>query len=243
MTAQLRSELLKLRTTRTTALLALGAAGLTLFAIGVEGIAPSATELAQEDTQRKVLSAVTSGVLFATLAGLIAVTTEFRYGTIRPTLLVEPRRRVLAAAKLTAAALTGAAFGALSVGLAFGGGLALLAVRGVGFAVSTSHTLELALGTVAVATLSAVVGAAVGALIRNQTGAILALISYAFVVDAVLFAALPSAGRFLPGKAGDALLGRPVDDLLAPGAGAAVLALWTVAFVAAAVLRTARSDV
>jgi ABC-2 type transport system permease protein len=243
MTAQLRSELLKLRTTRTTALLALGAAGLTLFAICVEGISPATGKLAQEQTQRELLSAVTSGVLFATFAGLIAVTSEFRYGTIRPTLLIEPRRRVVLGAKLAAAALAGIAIGAVSVAVAFGGGSAILAVRGVGFAVSGPHSLELGLGAVAVATLSAMIGATVGALIRNQSGAILALVIYAFVVDAVLFAAVPSIGRFLPGKAGDALLGRPVDNLLAPGAGAIVLALWAIAFVVAASIRIGRNDI
>jgi ABC-type transport system involved in multi-copper enzyme maturation permease subunit len=243
MTAQLRSELLKLRTTRTTVLLLLGAVGLTLFATCVEGISPATGKLAHEQTQREMLSAVTSGVLFATFAGLLAVTSEFRYGTIRPTLLIEPRRNVVLSAKLCAAALAGFVIAAVTAAVAFGGGLVLLAVRGVDYTVSAPHTLELVLGSVAAATLSAVIGAMVGTLIRNQSSAILALVVYAFVVDAVLFAAVPSAGRFLPGKAGDALLGRPVDHLLAPGAGAVVLALWAAAFVTAAVLRFARSDV
>ena len=52
MTAQLRSQLLKLRTTRTTALLLLGAVGLTLFATCVEGISPATGKLAHEQTQR-----------------------------------------------------------------------------------------------------------------------------------------------------------------------------------------------
>ena len=86
-------------------------------------------------------------------------------------------------------------------------------------------------------------GVAVGTLIRNQVGAIVALVAYAFLVDAVLFAAVPSVGRYLPGKAGDALAGRPVEHLLAPGAGAAVLVAWTLAFVAAATVRDERSDV
>lgn len=87
------------------------------------------------------------------------------------------------------------------------------------------------------------VGAAVGMLIRNQAGAIVAVAAYALVVDAVLFAAAPSVGRYLPGKAGDALAGLPDEHLLAPGVGAALLLAWTVAFVVAATLRNDRSDV
>ena len=63
------------------------------------------------------------------------------------------------------------------------------------------------------------------------------------LIDAVIFAAAPSVGRYLPGKAGDALAGRPDELLLAPAAGAAVLVLWTLAFVVAATVRGDRSDV
>ena len=87
------------------------------------------------------------------------------------------------------------------------------------------------------------IGVAVGTLIRNQAGAIVALAAYALLVDAVLFAAVPSVGRYLPGKAGDALAGRPDELLLAPGLGAAVLIAWALAFLAAATVRNDRSDV
>ena len=59
----------------------------------------------------------------------------------------------------------------------------------------------------------------------------------------MLFAAVPSVGRYLPGKAGDALAGRPDELLLAPAAGAAVLIAWGLAFLVAATVRNDRSDV
>ena len=51
MIAQLRSELLKQRTTRTVGLLLLAATGLTLLGVFVEGISSTLAELAQEDQQ------------------------------------------------------------------------------------------------------------------------------------------------------------------------------------------------
>lgn len=244
MTAQLRSELLKLRTTPTMPMLLLAAAGLTLLGVAVEGLSPSEAELAREDPQRLVFGAGSSGaVLFATLAGLIAVTSEFRYGTIRPTLLFEPRRRVVLAAKLAVAALMGVLFAVVCLVLSFGAAPAVLAARGVDVTLSAPAALGLAAGTLACSSLSALLGVALGTLIRNQAGAIVALLAYSFAVDAVLFAAAPAIGRFLPGKAGDALAGRPVDELLAPGPGAAALIAWTVAFIVAAVVRNQRSDV
>jgi hypothetical protein len=240
---QLRSELLKLRTTTTMALLLLCAVALAVFGVCSEGLSPGLAKLAQEDTQRSMFSGGTSGVFFATLAGVIVVTSEFRYGTIRSTLLVEPRRRLVLAAKLAAGAIAGFVFVVACVGASFAAGLTILAVRGVDVALSGPHALTLVFGTIAAGALSAMLGVAVGALIRNQTGAILAVAAYAFLVDAVLFAAAPSVGRFLPGKSGDALAGLPKDLLLSPVLGGAMLVAWTVAFVAAAGVRNDRSDV
>lgn len=243
MTHQVRSELLKLRTTSTTAVLLLAAAGLTLLAVALEGLPPGITELRQEATQRDMFSAVTSAVLFATFAGVIAVTSEFRYGTIRPTLLIEPNRRMVLWAKLAVAAMTGVAFAVVCEGVAFGAGMALLAVRGADMALSDTHALTFVIGTIGAGALSAMLGVAVGMLIRNQAGAIVAVVAYSIAVDATLFASVPAAGRWLPGKAGDALVGLPKDHLLAPATGALVLLAWTLVFVVAATLRGDRTDV
>ena len=241
---QLVSELRKLRTTRMVAVFLLVAVGLTLLSAFAEGLSPTLDELAEEDQQRMLIGgAATNAVLLATFVGLLAVTNEFRYGTIRPTLLFEPRRRVVLAAKLAAAALVGILFAVVCVALAFGAGLAILAARDVDLALTGGHALVLVCGPVAASALSAMLGVTVGALIRNQLGAIVALAAYSLAVESVLFLAFPTVGRLLPGQAGNALAGLPDEDLLAPGVGAAVVVAWTLAFAAAAVARTERSDV
>ena len=103
--------------------------------------------------------------------------------------------------------------------------------------------MSLVFGTIVVSALSGMLGVAIGALIRNQVGAIVALVAYALLVDATLFAAAPSLGRYLPGKAGDALAGQLVDHLLEPAVAAPVLVAWTLVFLLAATLRMDRSDV
>ena len=243
MTAQLRSELLKLRTTTAAVLTLLAAVSLTALGVLIEGLSSTAEELAPEAQQRTMLGGGSVVVFFATLAGVLLVTGEFRYGTIRPTLLCEPRRRVVLTAKLTAAALTAVVFAAACLALSLGAGLAILAIRDVDLALTGAEMLLLVAGTVVASALGGALGVSVGALIRNQVGAIVALVAYAFVVDAGLFAAVPSAGRYLPGKAGDALSGQSVEHLLAPAGAAAVLAAWTFAFVVAATVRTKRTDV
>jgi ABC-2 type transport system permease protein len=243
MTHQLRSELLKLRTTRTVAVLLLTAAALTLLGVCVEGLSRTAHALATEHAQRALFSAAGSSVvLFSCFVGLISVTSEFRYGTIHPTLIFEPRRRVVLGAKLLAAALTGILVAVVCIAVSFGSGRALLAGRNVEVSLTAAHTLGLVFGPIAASAAGAMLGVAIGTLIRNQVGAIVTVTAYAFAIDAVLFTAVPSAGRFLPGKAGDALSGLPTAHLLTPALGAAVLAAWTLAFSAVAIVRNDHSD-
>jgi ABC-type transport system involved in multi-copper enzyme maturation permease subunit len=244
MIEQLRSELRKLRTTRTVAVLLLVAVALALLGIIAPGLSDTLDELATEDTQRTLIgSAATNAVFFATFVGVLVVTTEFRYGTIRPTLVFEPRRRVVLGAKLAAAALAGIVFAVVCVVVSFCAGLGLLAARNVDVALTGAHVLEIVLGTIAASALIAMLGVTVGALIRNQVGAIGALAAYIIAVENVLFATVPSVGRYLPGEAASALSGLPAEDLLTPASGAAVLIAWALVFVALATVRTDRSDV
>jgi ABC-2 type transport system permease protein len=244
MSGQLRSELRKLRTTRMAAVFLLVAVALALLTAFAEGLSATLDEMAGEDLQRRLIgTAATNAVFLATFVGLLVVTNEFRYGTIRPTLLFEPRRRVVLAAKLAAAALVGALFAVACTAVSFGAGLSILAARDVDYAVTGAHTLTLVVGTLAASAFSGMMGVTIGALIRNQVGAIVALAGYSVVVDTLLFTTVPSVGRFLPGEALNALAGLPDAELLSPALGAVVVLAWTAAFVAAATARTARSDI
>jgi hypothetical protein len=244
MSEQLRSELIKVRTTRTVAIFALVAVALALIGSLAEGLSPTPDVLAQEDTQRRMIaSAATNGAFLAMFVGLLMATNEFRYGTIRPTLLFEPRRRLVLAAKLIVAALVGVLLGALCVAVAFGAGLTVLAARDVDFALTDTHTVLVAFGPIATSALGAMFGVTVGALVRNQIGALVILAVYSLSIDALLFYAVPSVGRFLPGQAGNALSGMPDEELLAPGVAGAVLIAWMLLFVAAARVQFQRSDV
>ncbi len=245
MRQQLRSELLKIRTTRTVAAFLLAVVCLTLLGVLVEGLSADLGELATADMQRTLIGdyGASNAVLLSAFVGLLLVTSEFRYGTIRPTLLFEPRRRVVLAAKLAAAALTGILLAAICVALSFGAGLAVLAVRDVDVELTRSHTMVLVVGPIAASALTAMLGVAIGALVRNQVGAIIAVVVYTLAIEALIFAAVPSVGRYLPGQASSALGGMPDENLLAPGPAAAVALAWAVAFVAAAIARTDHSDI
>lgn len=240
---QLRSELLKLRTTRTIAGLLLVQVAIILLAVLAQGLSVDAAELRKLDSQRTLFSSASTATLFAAFVGMLTVTNEFRFGTIRPTLVVEPRRRVVLGAKLVVSALAGVVFGVVGAGVAFGAGLPVLSGRQVDLTLDGGTVALIAGGTVAASALWALLGVAVGALLRHQIGAIVALVAWSSIVESVLFAFVPSVGRYLPGQAANSLTGAAADKLVSPGAGAAVLVAWAIALAIAAAIRTDRSDI
>jgi len=94
MKAQLRSELYKLRSTWTVASVVAAMLALVTLAVLLHGFGLSASRLTSLPDQRGVFTdvGVNLGALFAGLLGALSITGEIRSGTIRPTLLVTPRR-------------------------------------------------------------------------------------------------------------------------------------------------------
>ena len=243
MTNQLLSELRKMRSTRTNLGLLAGMVGLTLLTVFVNGFAYTAAELGGHDNQHTLLSAGTNGAIFAALIGVMAITSEFRHGTIRSTFVVTPRRSRVIAAKVIASLLMGAAFGLVAIALSFGIGYAILAGRGIEFALDANHVLLLVLGTLCMTALWATLGVGLGAVIRNQVFAVVGLIVWAFVADNLLRALVPDVGRFTPVGVSDAFTAGFADYLLHPAVGGLVLLAYGAAFVGAGALVVARRDV
>jgi ABC-type transport system involved in multi-copper enzyme maturation permease subunit len=139
MRRQFTAELLKIRSTRTTVGLVLGMVGLILLFSLLSGLLTKAPNLVTTEDQRSLLSVGTFAGVFAALAGIMLVTSEYRYGTIRPTFLVTPRRTRVLAGKLAAGLLAGLVFGIAGEALCFGIGYACLAGRGIDYALSAGR--------------------------------------------------------------------------------------------------------
>jgi ABC-2 type transport system permease protein len=200
-------------------------------------------DLRSHDNQHMLLSVGTSGALFASLIGVMAITGEFRHGTIRPTFVVTPHRSRVITAKVIASLLTGLLFGLLAIALSLGVGYAVLAGKGIDFALDTKHVLLLVLGTLGMTALWAALGVGLGAVIKNQVFAIIGLIIWAMLVDNLLRGLVPDVGRFTPTAASASITADPADYLLGPLAGGLLLVSYTVVIVAAGTLLVARRDV
>jgi ABC-2 type transport system permease protein len=240
---QIWAELLKIRSTRTTVGLALGMGALVLLFVLLNGLLTTVRQISSVDDQRSMFGIGAFSGVFSALAGILLVTSEFRFGTIRPTFLFTPRRNRVTGAKVAAALTAGMVFGVVGTGLAVGVGAAILAGRGIAVSLDSGDYALLVLGTVAGAALWGAIGVGIGAIVRNQVGAIIGLLAWGFVVENLLFALAPSVGRLTPGQAQNGLLGQTDAHTLDPLPAAAVLIAWTVVVGIAGALLTARRDV
>ena len=243
MITQLNAELLKVRSTRTTLGLVVGMIGLTLLIVLLSGLLTHADALASTKNQLNLFSIGGIALIFSGLAGVLLITSEYRYGTIRATFLFTPRRWCVLWAKLTAGLLTGLVFGVAAVGLAFGIGSLILSARGIPSALNGGQITLLVVGGLTGIALRGAFGAGLGAIIRNQVAAVICLLAWDFVINALLFGLVPSVGRFMPTTAADALMGLKTPHLLPPAAGGAVLVGWTATLALAGLALTLRRDV
>jgi ABC-2 type transport system permease protein len=243
MIAQIRAELLKIRSTRTTFGLILAMIALILLFTLLTGLLTHPSGLASKEDQLQLLSLGSFADVFSALAGVLLVTSEYRFGTIRPTILFNPRRARVLTAKAGAGALAGIALGVLAEAIGWAIAYAILDSRGITVVLSGGDILLLTLGGLAGTALWGAIGTGVGAIIHNQVGGVITLLAVGLVVDSLLFGLVPSVGRFTPTRATDALTGLRVNHLLSPGAGALTLIAWAGVLAAGGIVLSARQDI
>lgn len=139
-----------------------------------------------------------SGYVFAIILGIMLMAGEFRHGTAVATFLTAPKRGSVVLAKLVIASVGGVLLMLISALVSFlAGYIALLQFPE---AASPSETLFLNTITASVigGAVLAIIGVALGTLVRNQMLAIVGALVYLFIIDPVLLALLPDAGKWLP---------------------------------------------
>jgi ABC-2 type transport system permease protein len=250
------SEWTKFRSLRST-IYTLAASVILLIGIGAISTAVTAAKWSgmsfiQQATFRPILTSLQGG-LFAQLTigvlGVMMMTSEYSTGMIRSTFTVVPRRLPVLWAKLVVFVTTIGIATIISTVVAFFLGQALLSRVGIGVSISTGHALRDVIGEALYLTLAGVIGIAIGALLRSTAGGITTFIAGIFVLPPVLDL-LPTdwtnhIAPYLPAAAGQALWsGNPdaTSSQLSPWVGFAVMGIWAVVLIAAAVVRITRSD-
>jgi ABC-2 type transport system permease protein len=243
-----RAELLKQRTTRSSLLTLVSMVALVLLLILLHGFSLSTEHISTTDAQLKVVGWGTSiGALFAALLGAISITGEIRNGTIRPTFLATPKRERVVLAKLLATSLIGVGIGLVAEGLCAGIEGGALAIRGIHVQLSAGDYLQLLAGGAAAGAFFAAIGLGVGAVVRQQVAAVIGLTLWLILIETTLIGNVPSVGKFAPGAAAGAITGaiqtQSASDLVAPGIGVLLLAVYAAIAGTAGIVTTNRRDV
>ena len=183
-------------------------------------------------------------MILASAIGALAITGEYGTGLIRTTFTAVPARRPVMAAKVSVITAVMTVFGIAVAAVSFGLTQATLSGRHAGVSLSYPGALRIVVASALFAPLSALVGAAVGAIVRHSAAAVAA----SFVILLVL-PLLIRDGSHLPAVIAHALPYEAWNRLVAvpyPPAGTAypwtvtgawiVFAAWALAAAALAVI-------
>lgn len=223
MTALVRTELLKLRVTRTTwvlAVVALALSGLRVAMVLRSAGTAAGIDPGTDDAALTLAGAAATGTVVVLFLGVLAVTWERRHQTLTGTLLGTPDRRRVVAAKAVALATVGAVTGVV-LGIA---GIVVAAAGGNAGRVDAWSWPALVLGVSVAGAFWGWFGVAVGLLVPNQTAALVVPLAWFLVVEPLVGAfGLRALVPWLPGTLPGAVAGSSAPGT--PPAWAAVAAL------------------
>ena len=177
--------------------------------------------IATAEDQLSLLAFGANAMVITGLFGAIAVSREYGHGTVVQTFLTTPRRTRAVLAQLAAVFVGGGALGLVGAGLLVITGAISIPAIGYEFLLSAGTITRILAVTVLAGGLGAVLGAGIGALVRNTGGAVVGTVLMLVILPPLGTQLASGAASWFPGILVIALSG-VVDD---PGLPAAFLAL------------------
>jgi ABC-2 type transport system permease protein len=240
----IRSEWIKLRSLRTTWVLAILS---VVTAIVITALATASVKEGTSEFERLDLMLTPAPLLvrlFIIVLGILAFANEYRYGTIVPSLAAAPIRSELLGAKLIVLGGFGLVLGAAVALASTVTGVTVLSIIGQPVSVFDGEIPRAIAGTIAFYGICAALGVGAGVLVRQPTIAIGVLVPWALFGEKAIGSFLPNLASYLPFTAGAQLYavttkGEPLD----PGVGAALFLTWTALLILVGLLLFQRRDV
>lgn len=250
-TRLLRAELRKLATTRMPvaffAVLVV-ISGLTATAVvagtdfdGTKGFISTAAD------QRSLMAFAANATMGASLFGAMAVAREYTHGTVIPTFLGAPRRHWAVLAQYAAIAIVAGLLGLLGALLTVGAVALALPTTEYGFLVSIAGVGRVLAASALAGAAGGVLGAGIGAIVRNTGGAVAGAFFALMVAPPLLVQLASETASWVPSTLANVLSG--VEAEVAPadqvGVPAAVLALvaWAAVPALVGLLAVRRRDI
>ncbi len=191
MRTSLKAEVRKLRYQRSTYGILAGACAIA--AISAVSIIATAQlprrellmHLTDEATMQTVIASTAGGYIFALVLGIVMSTTEFRHSTAVATYLAQPHRRTVMLAKMIIAAVMGVIVQFVSTGIGMIAAT-LYVQRYAHYNTPLDTYVRIMAGSVLVGAVLAVMGVALGSLIRSQLLAIMVSLLWLQLVEGLL---------------------------------------------------------
>lgn len=250
-TRLLRAELRKLRTTKMLwaffAVLVV-ISGLTATAV-VAGTDFDGSKdfISTSADQRSLMAFAANATMGASIFGAMAVAREYAHGTVIPTFLSSPRRRRAVLAQYGAVAIVAGILGLLGAVLTVAAVALTLPTTEYGFLVSAAGVSQVLAASAFAGAIGGVLGAGIGAIVRNTGGAVAAAFFTLMVAPPLLVQMASEANSWVPSTLVNVLSGveaevAAADQVGIPAAIAALLA-WAVVPAVIGLLFVQRRDV
>lgn len=251
-TRLVRAELRKLTTTKMpwgflAVLVAISATTASAVVWGTDADGTK-TFISTAADQRSLMAFAANAVLIGGLFGAIAVAREYGHGTVIPTFLSSPRRHRAALAQLLAVAIGGAVLGLVGAALAVGAVAVTLPTTEFGFMVSGGGVAGVLAAASFAGASGAVLGAGIGALVRNTGGAVTGAVVALIIAPPLIVQLIRDASSWVPSALATALSGvepeaAGVESQASTVAAIFALAAWAIVPAAIGLLSVQRRDV
>jgi ABC-2 type transport system permease protein len=223
-----RAELRKITTTRllwgflaVLALIAALNASLIIFATDADG---TKGFIATAEDQRTLLAFGYNALFGTALFGAIAAAREYAHNTIVPTMLLSPRRHVAMLAQFSAVLVAGAVLGLAGGSFVMAAGAISMPFADGSLLLSVGTIVQLLAASAFAGAAGALLGAGLGAVVRNPGGAVTAVVLVVFIGPPLVVQMTVTATSWVPQTLAASLSGVPGGASL-PAATAA-LAVW-----------------
>jgi ABC-2 type transport system permease protein len=240
----LRSEILKLRTTRTTWTLLAFALGIVVGVLVLTLALLDHGETIDDDSLGSLFSFTSIADVLILCLGIVNAAGEFRHGTISSAFLLTPSRWPVVAAKAIAHAAMALLYGLTTLAVVAAVALPWLAMKDATVDLSASGWIPAASGRLIYAACFAVLGVGLGTLVRNQAAALVGALVFLLAIEPALGAVSDGISKYGVGGASLALFGADGSgDVIPFWAGALLLTGYALALLAAGTAVTLRRDV
>ena len=241
----IKGELRKLVTTKIVlgfflALVVIAAIDAAAVAFGTDMDGSKAFISTAED-QVSLMAFGFNAMIGTALFGAIAVAREYGHTTVVPMFLTSPRRHRAVLAQLTAVLLAGAVLGLVGEAMIVTAvGLALPST-GFAFLASAGDIVRLMMASMLAGMAGAVLGAGIGALIRNLGGAVTVTVLLLFIAPGMAVQLINESASWMPSTLLSVMAG--VTTEVSVGAALLALAAWALLPAAAGLMAVQRRDV